>query len=238
MKKSLGERINAIRLEKGYTMEDFGKLFNTSKGTVNNWEKGRNNPNRKNLKKIAEIGNVSVEFLLYGSRDLLGNEMPVHELSLYNYEIIKTNTKRIAETNSLSMIILIKLFKGEDVQASFLNCRMISNYKYEITELHIDDIHYYDYIDLQPQDEKLSKVFFDKIKLKSLDDIVIFSKYRRLKRNVLNDFDKIFFTDLFNERIKKQIKDNPFFEKYSLDNNLKIYFIENDYKFKLINIDD
>lgn len=64
MKKSLGERIKSIRLEKGYTMEDFGKLFNTSKGTVNNWEKGRNNPNRENLKKIAQLGNTTVDELL------------------------------------------------------------------------------------------------------------------------------------------------------------------------------
>lgn len=47
-------------------MEDFGKLFNTSKGTVNNWEKSRNNPNKENLKLIADLGNISVNELLYG----------------------------------------------------------------------------------------------------------------------------------------------------------------------------
>lgn len=48
-------------------MEEFGKAFNTSKGTVNNWEKGRNLPNKENLLKIAKLGNLSVEQLLYGS---------------------------------------------------------------------------------------------------------------------------------------------------------------------------
>lgn len=60
----IGKRINNIRLDLGMTMEDFGKIFNTSKGTVNNWEKGRNLPNKANLKVIAELGGVSVEKLL------------------------------------------------------------------------------------------------------------------------------------------------------------------------------
>ncbi|MFW7418702.1 helix-turn-helix domain-containing protein [Vagococcus fluvialis] len=70
MKNSLGDRIKSIRLEKGYTMEDFGKLLKTSKGTVNNWEKGRNNPNRENLKKIAELGNTTVDDLLDNNNHL------------------------------------------------------------------------------------------------------------------------------------------------------------------------
>lgn len=83
MNKSLGERIKSIRLEKGYTMEDFGKLFKTSKGTVNNWEKGRNNPNRENLKKIAEIGSITVEELLYGDKRDFINPLIVSVVSEY-----------------------------------------------------------------------------------------------------------------------------------------------------------
>ena len=61
--KTTGERIKDIRLELGETLEQFGERFNTSKVTVFNWEKGRNLPNKSNLKKIAEIGGVSVEEL-------------------------------------------------------------------------------------------------------------------------------------------------------------------------------
>ena len=53
--KSVGSRINDIRLSLGLSMEQFGKLFNTSKGTVNNWEKGRNLPNKENLLKIDPL---------------------------------------------------------------------------------------------------------------------------------------------------------------------------------------
>lgn len=38
-KKQVGARIKDIRLSLGESMEQFGARFNTSKGTVNNWEK-------------------------------------------------------------------------------------------------------------------------------------------------------------------------------------------------------
>ena len=35
----VGQKIKSLRLELGESMEKFGERFNTSKGTVNNWEK-------------------------------------------------------------------------------------------------------------------------------------------------------------------------------------------------------
>ena len=62
--KTTGEQIKSIRLELGETLEEFGERFNTSKATVFNWEKGRNLPNKSNLKKIAEIGGMPVKDLI------------------------------------------------------------------------------------------------------------------------------------------------------------------------------
>ena len=62
----VGQRIKDIRLEKGMSMEEFGKRFNTSKATVNNWEKGRNLPNKENLKIIADLAGMTVQKLLEG----------------------------------------------------------------------------------------------------------------------------------------------------------------------------
>ena len=71
--KTTGERIKGIRLELGETLEQFGERFNTSKVTVFNWEKGRNLPNKSNLKKIAEIGGTSVGELT--AANLLGERI-------------------------------------------------------------------------------------------------------------------------------------------------------------------
>lgn len=62
--EEIGLKIKTIRVNKGLSMEEFGKLLNTSKGTVNNWEKGRNYPNRENLKFIAELGGLTVDELI------------------------------------------------------------------------------------------------------------------------------------------------------------------------------
>lgn len=86
--KEVGFRVKNIRLQNGLTMEDFGKKLDTSKGTVNNWEKGRNLPNKENLKSIAELGNISVNELLYGNikqyvYKVLNNEISNYD-DLYN----------------------------------------------------------------------------------------------------------------------------------------------------------
>ena len=61
-------RIRKIRQNLGLTMEDFGKKFTpvASKGVVSNWENGYNFPNNERIKRIAELGNVTVDYLLEG----------------------------------------------------------------------------------------------------------------------------------------------------------------------------
>lgn len=96
---NFGDRIKKIRLENGLTMEEFGKKFNTSKGTVNNWEKGRNKPNKENLKAISELGKISIDELFYGltskSLEDYTNEELLTELNrrLRTYETIKKFTE-------------------------------------------------------------------------------------------------------------------------------------------------
>lgn len=47
MENFVRKQIRSLRLSLGETMEEFGTRFNTSKGTINNWEKGRNLPKKK-----------------------------------------------------------------------------------------------------------------------------------------------------------------------------------------------
>lgn len=65
----LGKRIKAIRVKLGKSQAEFGELFDppAPKGAVSRWEHG-GGPNKKRLKKIADLGNVSVDYLINGSR--------------------------------------------------------------------------------------------------------------------------------------------------------------------------
>ena len=64
LNKIVGNRIKTIRRNLGLTMEQFGNELGTTKAVINNWEKGRNLPNKANLLLIANIAKTKVETLL------------------------------------------------------------------------------------------------------------------------------------------------------------------------------
>ena len=66
----VGIRIKKIRTDLGYSMSQFGELISDSpKTTVNNWERGINLPKEDKLKKIALLGKVTTNELLYGTSE-------------------------------------------------------------------------------------------------------------------------------------------------------------------------
>lgn len=73
----IGARISNIRKniasDKKMTLENFGKLLSppANKSLVRKWEKGQNLPKGDRLAQIAKLGNVTVEYLLFG-RELSG----------------------------------------------------------------------------------------------------------------------------------------------------------------------
>lgn len=75
--KKVGERILEIRENinsgKKMSLEAFGNLLSppADKGLVRKWEKGQNIPKGDRLTQIAKLGNVTVEYLLFG-RELTG----------------------------------------------------------------------------------------------------------------------------------------------------------------------
>ena len=68
-KKNIGSRIFNIRKKLNLTLEEWGKFFSASKGNVLLWEQGSSIPSRGRLEKIAKIGNVTFNQLLYGTVD-------------------------------------------------------------------------------------------------------------------------------------------------------------------------
>lgn len=66
-KKMVGRRIKDIRVHKcNATMEEFANMVGSGKSNVSRWERGENVPNDLTLKRIAEIGETTIEELLYG----------------------------------------------------------------------------------------------------------------------------------------------------------------------------
>lgn len=64
----LKDRIKDIRTKQGMDQETFGRQFNpsVSGSAVSRWEKGDTKPNKQRMKRIAELGHTSINYLLYG----------------------------------------------------------------------------------------------------------------------------------------------------------------------------
>lgn len=69
-KVEVGQRIRKIRKSLNLSMEKFGQLIDgLPRSTVNNWERGINLPKPESINRIAEIGHVTNEYLLYGDQE-------------------------------------------------------------------------------------------------------------------------------------------------------------------------
>ena len=109
-KNILGQRIKAIRLDKGMTLEEFGKLFGTSKSIVSRWESGISSPNPERLKTIAKVGDMTVGQLLYGEQGQ----------SYYNWEAIERMLNDLFHGQKVDKLALINTQNIID-KAFFLN---------------------------------------------------------------------------------------------------------------------
>lgn len=104
-KKAIGGRIKDIRLNSPIvrkransekpTLEDFARLVNSNKSNVSRWEKGHNVPNDITLSNIAELGDITVEELLYGQKDL---EQNVEEFLLEKFDEYITVEKEVIKS--------------------------------------------------------------------------------------------------------------------------------------------
>lgn len=65
----LGHRIKNLRISLGMNQKQFSDSLQTKVSTLSNWENGRNKPNMEKLSKIAELANISIEELLYGTNE-------------------------------------------------------------------------------------------------------------------------------------------------------------------------
>ncbi|WPC08810.1 helix-turn-helix transcriptional regulator [Globicatella sp. PHS-GS-PNBC-21-1553] len=91
-KERLGNRIKKIRVENKISMQKFADMINKhtpsitpGKSNVSRWERGENIPNDLTLKAIADIGNVTVDYLLYGD--------DLEKITNLAHEIINNNIK-------------------------------------------------------------------------------------------------------------------------------------------------
>lgn len=98
--EDIGKRIKNIRIGLGKNMDDFGNLFspNVTKGTISKWENGKYAPNNERLKRIAELGEVPIEYLLTGNHPI--KEAFISSMSDSTKEVLSDLQKTILESQN------------------------------------------------------------------------------------------------------------------------------------------
>lgn len=69
-------KIKEAREKNGYNQKEFAQKINVAPNTLSNWETGKREPDYKSLLKIAEVLDVSIDFLL-GNKIKNGIRIPV-----------------------------------------------------------------------------------------------------------------------------------------------------------------
>ncbi|WP_314970943.1 helix-turn-helix domain-containing protein [Peptostreptococcus stomatis] len=105
-KKKIGSRIKKIRLEKGMTLEEFGKLFDTSKSNVSMWEKGRSLPNPERMKQIAKVGDTTVSDLMATNNARILTISKDSSLRKMIYDAVDESIEKDFDDDAISKIIL------------------------------------------------------------------------------------------------------------------------------------
>lgn len=100
-KKAVGRRINKIRISKACTLEEFGNILKADKSNVRKWEIGEVLPNKERQKKLAKLGNITVNKLLYGDteKDIQELYEQIIKLPKEDAKILLTNVVNYLKEN-------------------------------------------------------------------------------------------------------------------------------------------
>lgn len=107
-------KLKMLRLEKGMTQGEIADELGISRGCLANYETGKRSPDGDMLKKLAQVLNVSIDFLMTGS-DVRSVTLNEEELKVYT----KANEKlkeygdiiNLNEVNVISRIQLVDFFQ-------------------------------------------------------------------------------------------------------------------------------
>lgn len=135
----LGQRIKDIRAGLKMNQKSFSKKIGATVSALSNWENGRNKPNDIMLREIANLGNVSVNYLLNGEENTttinlikqiesLKVSIENKNKKITNYEktidgiVAKLDESSISQTTQISYKSeLDYLKKNKEVQISLRN---------------------------------------------------------------------------------------------------------------------
>lgn len=106
---SIGNRISDVRKHFSLSMEKFGEKIGVTKGSVNNMEKGTNNPSEQTIKLICKEFNVNYSWLVDGTGEMFIELSREEEITKYIAELVKDDDNEMKEFQRKLIRILSRL---------------------------------------------------------------------------------------------------------------------------------
>ena len=93
-------KIKDLRLARGWTQEELGRMLNVQKAAVSKYEKGVATPSNDVLRKMSSIFNVSTDYLLDNK---ISSDTPVYHLAVEETRLI--DGYRALDTTNKNLIL-------------------------------------------------------------------------------------------------------------------------------------
>ena len=87
--ENINTRIAVLRKELDLSMEKFGNIIGVTKSSINNIEKGVNNPSERTIKLICKEFNVNQDWLVNGNGSMFVELTREEEITKYIAELVK-----------------------------------------------------------------------------------------------------------------------------------------------------
>lgn len=107
---TFGARLRTLREEQGLYQKDLAEKLNLTQKTISNYENNERFPDQKTLHKIADLFNVSIDFLL-GRTEI---RTPIPTVAAHRSDDPMTELPESARQSVLSFIKLVKEELGID----------------------------------------------------------------------------------------------------------------------------
>lgn len=88
-----GEKLKELRISKGLTQEELGKILNKTKNNISQYETSKREPDSETLKTLADFFGVSVDYLL-GRTDIRTITQPTTEPEMNNKPLLTAKDEK------------------------------------------------------------------------------------------------------------------------------------------------
>lgn len=114
---TLGEKIKAARLAKGYTQRQLAEILNAKNTTLCNWESGLNKPDADMIAKICTVLGVSANYLLGFTEDSTSQKAHQELIDAYDAADISTRNA-VRRVLGLPDLLELNLINSNDTTSN------------------------------------------------------------------------------------------------------------------------